>query len=88
MQHGNNLCPDPASPTSANLPEASLEPITSVAKTGIYFGFARVYEDHEGDEQKGSLAEDDLKTLPMVMSLGWNPFYKNEKLTAVRTQRR
>jgi riboflavin kinase len=29
---------------------------------------------------------DDLKVFPMAMSLGWNPFYKNERLTAVRRE--
>ncbi|KAF8322031.1 riboflavin kinase [Clavulina sp. PMI_390] len=67
---------------TANLPDDALEPITSVAKTGIYYGFAKVYEDHEGTEEKGTFAPEDLIVLPMVMSLGWNPYYKNEKLTA------
>jgi len=30
------------------------------------------------------LCDEDSKVLPMVMSLGWNPFYKNERMTAVR----
>ena len=60
-----------------------MKPITSVAKTGIYYGYARVHTDHEGSEGVGSFGEEDLTVLPMVMSLGWNPFYKNEKLTAV-----
>lgn len=67
----------------ANLPDDSLGPITSVAKTGIYYGFARVHPDHEGSEAVGTFTEADLAILPMVMSLGWNPYYKNEKLTAV-----
>lgn len=58
--------------------------MTSVVKTGIYYGFARVYEDHVGAETKGAFSPADLEILPMVMSLGWNPYYKNEKLTAVR----
>ena len=47
--------------------------MSSVCKPGVYFGYAQVYgrSGHEG------------KVHPMVMSLGWNPFYKNERLTAV-----
>ncbi|KAF9516189.1 hypothetical protein BS47DRAFT_696714 [Hydnum rufescens UP504] len=60
----------------------ALDPITSVAKTGIYFGFAQLSEKHEGEEPRATFEKDDLKVWPMVMSLGWNPYYKNEKLTA------
>jgi len=67
---------------TANLPEDALEPITSVAKTGIYFGYAQVSERHQGSEQKGNFQGNDLKVQPMVMSLGRNPYYKNEKMTA------
>lgn len=69
--------------SAANLPDDSLGPITSVAKTGIYFGYARVHTQHEGSEAVGTFTPADLVALPMVMSLGWNPYYKNEKLTAV-----
>lgn len=57
----------------ANLPDESITPMSSVCKPGVYFGYAQVYglDDQEG------------KVHPMVMSLGWNPFYKNERLTAV-----
>ncbi len=68
---------------AANLPEDALEPITSVAKTGIYFGYAQVLERHQGPEEKGTFQGTDLEVQPMVMSLGWNPYYKNEKMTAV-----
>jgi riboflavin kinase len=47
--------------------------MTSVCKPGVYFGYAQVY----------GLSEQEGKVHPMVMSLGWNPFYKNERLTAV-----
>jgi riboflavin kinase len=60
----------------ANLPDESLDPMTSVAKPGIYFGYAKV---HFSDKSP----ESDKKVWPMVMSMGWNPYYKNEKLTAV-----
>ncbi|KAI9466789.1 riboflavin kinase [Lactarius psammicola] len=57
---------------TANLPDESITPMTSVCKPGVYFGYAQVY----------GLSEQEGKVHPMVMSLGWNPFYKNERLTA------
>jgi hypothetical protein len=68
--------------STANLPDDKLEPMTSTVKTGIYFGYAQVHRSCP-QGQAAALPEDDLKVWPMVMSLGWNPFYKNEKLTAV-----
>ena len=54
--------------------------MSSVTKTGVYYGYAQVSRSKDG---KGVLCEADGKVLPMVMSLGWNPFYKNKKLSAV-----
>jgi len=59
----------------ANLPDESITPMSSVCKPGVYFGYAQVY----------GLSGQEGKVHPMVMSLGWNPFYKNERLTAVCT---
>lgn len=64
----------------ANLPDDSITPMSSVCETGVYYGYAQVSPSK--DEQT-VLHEDDTKVQPMVMSLGWNPFYKNERLTAV-----
>ncbi|KAG8694476.1 riboflavin kinase [Ceratobasidium sp. 395] len=61
---------------TANLPDESLDPMTSVAKPGIYYGYARVHLEGPG------VLEEDKLVWPMVMSMGWNPYYKNEKLTA------
>lgn len=36
-----------------------------------------------GKEKIRRLAEEDGKVWPMVMSVGWNPYFKNEKITAV-----
>jgi FAD synthase len=58
---------------TANLPDESIIPMSSVCKPGVYFGYAQVY-GRSGQEGR---------VHPMVMSLGWNPFYKNERLTAV-----
>ncbi|KZT33725.1 riboflavin kinase [Sistotremastrum suecicum HHB10207 ss-3] len=64
---------------TANLPEDTLHKLASVTKTGIYFGFAQVSPP---DDQPDALTEEERKVYPMVMSLGWNPYYKNEKMTA------
>ncbi|KAH9978017.1 riboflavin kinase, partial [Lactifluus volemus] len=57
---------------TANLPDESIVPMSNVCKPGVYFGYAQVY----------GLSGQEGKVHPMVMSLGWNPFYKNERLTA------
>lgn len=64
---------------TANLPDDSITPMSSVANTGVYYGYAQVVTP-SGDSTP--MHRKDAKVLPMVMSLGWNPFYKNEKLTA------
>lgn len=69
----------------ANLPDESLPVISSVTQTGVYYGFAQV-SSSKGDE--ALLSEEDTLVHPMVMSLGWNPFYKNKQLTAVSAPRR
>ena len=53
--------------------------MSSVTTTGIYFGYAQVSPRNDA-----KLCKNDTQVWPMVMSLGWNPYYKNEKLTAVR----
>ena len=58
---------------TANLPDESIIPMSSACKPGVYFGYSQVY----------GLSGQEGKLHPMVMSLGWNPFYKNERLTAV-----
>lgn len=44
-------------------------------------------DSEEGKEQAEGkrLSEADGKVWPMVMSVGWNPYFKNEKITAVST---
>lgn len=66
----------------ANLPDESITHMASIAKPGVYYGYARVYPVNE---RPSELPTEDLVVLPMVMSLGWNPFYKNQRMTAVRT---
>ncbi|KAJ3124903.1 riboflavin kinase [Nowakowskiella sp. JEL0407] len=53
---------------TANLPESVAEDAGKIMETGIYYGWASVGESDQVWE--------------MVMSFGWNPFYKNEKRSA------
>ena len=50
------------------MPEAVATYAGQYLETGIYFGWASVGTD--------------AAVYPMVMSFGWNPFYKNEKRSA------
>ncbi len=52
---------------TANLPESVAELIGQKLDSGIYYGWAKI---------QGVV-------YPMVMSFGWNPYYKNEKRSAV-----
>ena len=62
-----------------------MHPLSAATTTGIYFGYAQVQDGKikSGEEAVDLLCEEDTKVYPMAMSLGWNPFYKNEKLSAV-----
>ena len=55
---------------------------------GVYFGYAQISPRRSDDQvdgpSSGTLDEEQTEVHPMVMSLGKNPYYKNEKLTAVR----
>lgn len=64
---------------TANLPNESITALSTVPDTGVYYGYAQIIPSTEVETH---FAESDKTVLPMVMSLGWNPFYKNEKLTA------
>ncbi|ORY87729.1 riboflavin kinase [Protomyces lactucae-debilis] len=53
---------------TANLSEEAIPQLLEHAQSGIYYGLARVL--HNGDGPDGQVHQ-------MVMSVGWNPFYKN-----------
>ena len=55
-------------PFPANFPESVVENLPADIGTGIYYGWASL---GNGDVYK------------MVMSIGWNPFYKNTKKSMV-----
>ncbi|KAI9883483.1 MAG: hypothetical protein M1823_004752 [Watsoniomyces obsoletus] len=59
-------------------------------ESGVYFGWAgleqhsNVIPGHHDGEANGSTdgvvkGQKEFRVYPMVMSIGWNPFYKNEK---------
>ena len=57
--------------------------MVGVTPLGVYFGYAQIPANRSGGSPPDTLDEGRNKVHPMVMSLGRNPFYKNEKLTAV-----
>jgi riboflavin kinase len=79
VQHGFGRGSKDLGCPTANLPDDSLPPMIDAAKTGVYYGYAQVTPS-EGTPS--SLSDQDVCVLPMVMSFGWNPFYKNERMTA------
>lgn len=46
-------------------------------ESGVYYGWAGLSPDHKSDVGKQK-EQDKGKVYPMVMSIGWNPFYKNK----------
>lgn len=53
---------------SANFPEDVVSKLPAAFATGVYYGWAKV---------------DDGSVEKMVMSVGWNPFYQNQKKSMV-----
>ncbi|KAI8993193.1 hypothetical protein BDB01DRAFT_775524 [Pilobolus umbonatus] len=54
---------------TANMSDEALEVMFKECDTGVYYGWAQI----------GKIGS---AVYPMVMSLGWNPYYKNEKKSA------
>ena len=61
---------------TANLPEEAVAPHASSLQTGVHYGYAKVTLDSKDSNDLSHTV------LPMVMSIGWNPYYKNERRTA------
>lgn len=59
----------------ANLSEEAIDALISGLETGVYYGWAQI-------GQVGT------QVYPMVMSLGWNPYYQNDKRSAVNNRGR
>ena len=75
---------------TANLPvDSAVTPWIEDAKSGVYFGYASLAlpEGHPdrlppssqpaADSSSSSPSHSDFQIYPMVMSIGYNPFYKN-----------
>ncbi|KAI9275392.1 hypothetical protein BY458DRAFT_507285 [Sporodiniella umbellata] len=54
---------------TANMSDEALESMFKECNTGVYYGWAQI------GQVKSTI-------YPMVMSLGWNPYYQNEKRSA------
>ncbi|KAI5479830.1 hypothetical protein MNV49_002642 [Pseudohyphozyma bogoriensis] len=79
---------------TANLPDSSIAPYATTLSTGVYYGFARVLDplcDDETSAFSGTVTPDQGERTaanlhdevwPMVMSIGWNPYYNNDTRTA------
>ncbi|KAK4047071.1 riboflavin kinase [Microbotryomycetes sp. JL201] len=74
---------------TANLPDSSIVPYATTLSTGVYFGYARVSDPAKHDNSAFTDAQTPTdqcrqhdNVFPMVMSIGFNPYYKNEKRTA------
>ncbi|OAX39166.1 riboflavin kinase [Rhizopogon vinicolor AM-OR11-026] len=78
VQHGFGRGSKDLGCPTANLPDESLPPMIAAAQTGVYYGYAQLTPP-EGTSP--TLPVPDTCVLPMVMSFGWNPFYKNERMT-------
>ncbi|KAJ9089000.1 riboflavin kinase [Entomophthora muscae] len=67
---------------TANYPQEYVDTASlTTLETGIYYGYSMVNPKGLG-EGKTEPKDESNDLLPMVMSLGWNPFYKNEKRSA------
>ena len=60
---------------TANVEEDAIQDLLAHADSGVYLGYARVVQPHTSDE--------DDNVWPMVMSVGWNPYFQNTKRSAV-----
>ncbi|KAH8126826.1 hypothetical protein LI328DRAFT_61363 [Trichoderma asperelloides] len=63
---------------TANLPvDDALTPWIANIPSGVYFGFASLALPASHPDKPSSAAEGAFTVFPMVMSIGYNPFYKN-----------
>ncbi|KAI7889069.1 uncharacterized protein EV154DRAFT_565719 [Mucor mucedo] len=54
---------------TANLSDEAISALVSGLETGVYYGWTQIGESKS-------------QVYPMVMSLGWNPYFQNEKRSA------
>ncbi|KIJ70491.1 hypothetical protein HYDPIDRAFT_184777 [Hydnomerulius pinastri MD-312] len=79
VQHGFGRGSKDLGCPTANLPDESITHMAKIVRPGVYYGYAQVFP---AEGQVSELRPEDRTVLPMVMSLGWNPFFKNERMTA------
>jgi riboflavin kinase len=70
---------------TANIPIAGLSVGGNEdVESGVYYGWAGVDVDDSGKRIEGDDGGGKGGVWGMVMSIGWNPYYKNEKRSVVR----
>ncbi|KZZ96796.1 Riboflavin kinase [Moelleriella libera RCEF 2490] len=63
---------------TANLPvDASLTPWIASVPSGVYFGYASLQLPAGHAQKTDAASSSSFDVFPMVMSIGYNPFYKN-----------
>ncbi|KAI1814871.1 hypothetical protein GGS20DRAFT_546159 [Poronia punctata] len=68
---------------TANLPvDASATPWIAEAKSGVYFGWASLALPETHPDSSTPTSKSKHQIYPMVMSIGYNPFYKNSVRSA------
>lgn len=77
IHDSHNNSPQLGIPT-ANLPvDDALTPWIANIPSGVYFGYASLALPASHPDQPSAAAEGAFTIFPMVMSIGYNPFYKN-----------
>ncbi|KAI8870527.1 riboflavin kinase [Ramicandelaber brevisporus] len=61
---------------TANIDEKAVNDVFKAETAGVYFGWAQLLRKDSGAEPKQA-----EEVVPFVMSLGWNPYYQNERRT-------
>lgn len=65
---------------TANISEDAIPDLIEHADSGIYYGLAQVdVAATAADAASGEHAQEDGAVHPMVMSVGWNPYYDNNR---------
>jgi riboflavin kinase len=79
MNHGHaRLIPSKLGIPTANLPvDDALTPWISSVPSGVYFGWASLQLPPSHPDTSTTSSSSDFTLFPMVMSIGYNPFYKN-----------
>ncbi|KAF7542056.1 hypothetical protein G7054_g160 [Neopestalotiopsis clavispora] len=63
---------------TANLPvDSEQTPWIADSTSGVYFGYASLALPASHPDRESSPSSSDFQIYPMVMSIGYNPFYKN-----------